>query len=397
MRIMFLAGSYWPSQDGVSQVTQYLAEGLAKKHEVHVIAPRKNHSSEDKHEEVLIERVKTKRSQYLCYIRGEKEKARKSIIAFQPDVLIIVGVQDWAYDWFKGELKHLPGKKMLMTHGASCLRQYSVWNKIKKLRLRKQIIADLIGVNIERYWKNYRKTLPMDVKKFDLVSYLYEGEDLYTHMQQYHLENGMVLENATDDIFFERKAYLIDENKEIVFINVSTYEMRKNQKMILKAYGELNLPNTKLILIGSKENEYYKELLEMKGQIERENNFRGQINIYAGLTRDRVLELYKDADVYISASSWEAMSVSLCEAAAAGLLILSTEVGHISSIPGVCLFRNEEELKCLIEEAYTNSDMRRENGMLANRYAEEHYRIQKKVDLLEESLLKLCQVDGKGI
>lgn len=391
MKIMFLAGSYWPSQDGVSQVTQYLAEGLARRHEVQVIATRKDLCGEEEHEQVKIKRVKAKRSQYLCCILGDKKKARESIVAFQPDVLIIVGIQNWGYDWFKGELDRLPGKKMLMTHGSSCLRQYDVWNKIKKLRLRKQIITDLMEVNFERYWKKYQKTLPVDMKKFDLVSYLYEGEDLYKHMQPYNLGNGMVLENATEDIFFERKAYLIDNNKEIVFINVSNYEMRKNQKMILKVYGKLNLSNTRLILIGSRQNEYYNELLEMKEQIEKDKNFRGQINIYAGLSRDRVLELYKDADVYVSASSWEAMSISLCEAAAGGLLILSTDVGHVSQIPGVRLFHIEEELKCLMSEACENPDMRRECGMRANAYAEDNYRIQKKVDQLEEKLMALCR------
>lgn len=390
MKIMFLAGSYWPSQDGVSQVTQYLAEGLARKHHVFVISTRKNDSSKDKHKRVEIERIEAKRSKYLCYIQGEKKKARDIILRFQPDVLIVVGIQNWGYDWFKRELDKLPGKKMLMTHGASCLREYSVWNKFKKVRLRRQILSDILEVNFERYWKQYQKTLPIDMGKFDLISYLFWKEDLYQYMLQYNLKNDMVLENATEDIFFERKAYLIDESKEIVFINVSNYEIRKNQKLILEAYGEVNLPNTRLILIGSKENEYYNELIEFKKKIENASTFQGKVNIYAGLSRERVLELYKDADIYVCASSWEAMSISLCEAAAGGLLILSTDVGHVSQIPGVQLFKDKAELECLMMTAYNDPDMRRENGILANIYAEENYRIQKKVDLLEDRLLKLC-------
>lgn len=391
MKIMFLTGSYWPAQDGVSQVTQYLAEGLARKHEVRVIATRKNFLREEKINAVEIERIETRRNTYLCYIQGEKKKARQSIMEFQPDILIIVGIQNWGYDWFKGELDRLPGKKMLMTHGASCLGEYRVWECLKQVRFRRQIVADLIKVNYERYWKKYQKTLPRDMARFDLISYLFEGEDLYKHMQRAGLKNGMVLENATEDFFFERKAYLINDSKEIVFINVSTYEERKNQKMILEAFYEANLPGTKLILIGSRENEYYRGLVEKKKNIEKNGDFRGKIEICVGLPREEVLEIYQNADIYVSASSWEAMSISLCEAAAAGLLILSTNVGHVAQIPGVLFFDEKEGLINMMLKAYQEPEVRRTNGMLANAYAEENYRIQKKVDLLESALIELCE------
>lgn len=391
MKIMFLAGSYWPAQDGVSQVTQYLAEGLARKHEVRVIAIRKNYLREEKINAVEIERIEVRRNTYLCYIQGEKKKARQGIIKFQPDILIIVGIQNWGYDWFKGELAQLPGKKMLMTHGASCLGEYRVWEQLKQVRIRRQIVADLIRVNYVRYWKKYQKTLPGDMARFDLISYLFEGEDLYRHMQQAGLKNGMVLENATEDFFFERKAYLINGNKEIVFINVSTYEERKNQKMILEAFYEANLPGTKLILIGSRENEYYHGLVERKRNMEANGDFRGKIEIWVGLPRKEVLEIYQNADIYVSASSWEAMSISICEAAAAGLLILSTDVGHVAQIPGVLFFDSGEELRELMSRACREPDIRRENGMRANEYAEENYRIQKKVDLLERALIELVE------
>ena len=391
MRIMFLASSYWPAQDGVSQVTQYLAEGLAKKHEVFVIATRKNYSEAEEHNGVKIERIHAKRNQYTCRYQGKKRRVRDSILHYQPDVLIIVGIQHWGYDWFKGELAKLPGKKMLMTHGSSCLGEYHVWEQLKQVRFRRQMAADLIKVNYERYWGKYQKTLPGDMARFDLVSYLFQGEELYRYMRQAGLKNGMVLENATEDFFFERKAYLINGSKDIVFINVSTYEERKNQKMILEAFYEANLPGTKLILIGSRENEYYQGLVQKKKSMETNGDFRGKIELWAGLPRKEVLEIYRDADIYVSASSWEAMSISLCEAAAGGLLILSTDVGHVSQIPGVLLFDDKEKLRKLMVKAYQEPDIRRENGMRANAYAEENYRIQKKVDLLESALLELVK------
>ena len=390
MKIMFLASSYWPAQDGVSQVTQYLAEGLAKKHEVFVVATRKDYSEAEERNHVRIMRIYAKRNRIFCQYQGEKKRVRKSILRYQPDVLIIVNIQHWGFDWFKRELDRLPGKKMLMTHGSTILREYDVRKKIREVRLRRQILADLTAVNIERYWKKYKETLPGDIARFDRVSYLFEGEEICRYMQKFGLHNGMILENATEDSFFDRKAYLVDEAKEVVFINVSTYEERKNQKMILRAYCEANLPNSRLVLIGSSKTQYYQELVDMKEEMEK-GGLNGHVDLWAGVTRDKVLEIYKTADIYVSASSWEAMSISICEAAAAGLLILSTNVGHAAQIPGVMLFEGEEELRKLMDKGYHNPEFRREKGLLVNAYAEENYRTQKKVDLLESALLELMR------
>lgn len=391
MKIMFLAPSYWPALDGVSVVTQYLAEGLARKHEVRVLATRGEFAGKDEHGNVAIERIRAVRNIYLCTFQGEKQIARDRIMEYQPDVLIFVGIQSWFYDWFVRELNRLPGKKMLMTHGASCLGEYRVWPKLKKVRPRRQILADLIEVNFERYWKNYQRALPKGMGRFDLVSYLYEGDKLYQWMCEAGLKNSMILENATQEAFFDRKAYLVDETKEITFINVSNYEKLKNQDVIIRVYGELNLQNTRLLLIGSRKNPYYEQLVEMKQKFEQDAAFQGKIDIRVGIRREEVLELYKEADVYVGASSTEVMSISICEAASAGLLILSTDVGHASKVPGVLLFDGVKELKELMLRACQEPELRRQNGRMANAYAEEKYRIQKKVDLLEEKLVGLVE------
>ena len=395
MKILFLTATYWPAQDGVSVVTQYLAEGLAKRHEVHVLATRREYPQKEEHEGVRIQRIQAARSMWNCTFQGEKKQAESYILEYQPDVLIVVGIQTWCYDWFIRNLERLPGKKMLMTHGSSCLGEYDVWSKLKQVRLRRRILADLIDVNFERYWKKYQKALPQGMGKFEVVSYLFAGEDLYEYMKRCGLQNSMILENATQDFFFDRRVFAIDDDKELVFINVSTYEERKNQKMILQAYGETAQPGTRLVLIGSRRSAYYQELLEMKEKIESKDSFAGKIEIHVGIPREKVLEIYQSADVYVSASSWEAMSISLCEAAAGGLLILSTDVGHASQIPGVQLFETKEELKNLMQEACRDSGKRRECGRLSYEYAEENYRIQRKVDLLEGKLLAMCgEVEG---
>lgn len=392
MKIMFLVGSYWPAQDGVSQVTQYLAEGLAKKHEVFVLAQRKpSMEKQEEHIGVKIERIYVERSPHWGCMQGERKSARKRVREYQPDVLIIVGIQNWGYDWFKKDLDSFPGEKVLMTHGCSCLNDYDVRKRIKEIRFRRQILADLLRVYQEWYGARYKKSLPEDMAKFDLITYLFEEEKLHKYMEQFHLGNDMILENATEDFFFDRKAYCVDEAKEIHFINVSNYEKRKNHKMILQAFCEANLPNTRLDLIGFYDNEYVAELRSIRDEFLRKGNVNCDIQIWTGLQRKQVLEIYKDADIYVSASSWEAMSISLCEAAAAGLTILSTDVGHVSQIPGVKLFETKEELVQLMKEVCGYPDIRRESGKLANAYAQEKYRIQSRVDLLENKIVEISK------
>jgi glycosyltransferase involved in cell wall biosynthesis len=396
---MFLSGSYWPAQDGVAHVTEYVAEGLAQKHEVYMLAPYgKSKEKCEKFNGVQIERI-TARRKYSCGVIGDKATVFKRIGEYDPDVLVVIGIQNWGFDWTKGKLDKLPGKKVLMTHGSSCLREYHVRNKVKQIRLRRQILADILCVYMEWYWKRYQKSFPKYMAKYDLVTYLFDKEPLYLYTRKFFCRDvsakvpapkkEIILENATEDIFFERKAYLVDRNKPIVFINVSNYEDRKNQKLILEAFYSADIPESQLVLIGSRPNEYYNEIEILNKQYSANQHRCCKAEILVGIRREEVLARYKEADVYISASRWEAMSISLCEAAAAGLTILTTDVGHASSIPGCRFFSSAQELATLMQEISENPASREESGRKAYEYAEKNYRIQSKVDYLEQELLGL--------
>ena len=389
MKIMFLAGSYWPAQDGVAHVTEYLAEGLTQKHDVFVMAPLRNTYAEaEEYRRVRIERIHAKRV-CSCDVVGDKRKVFKRIKQYGPDVLIVVGIQNWGFDWTKRQLNNLPGKKILMTHGCSCLGEYDIWNEIKKIKFHRQIVADILNVYITGYWKKYKKTFPKYIKKFDLATYLFEKEPLYAYMVEQGATNGKVLENATEDIFFERNAYIIDSKKPICFINVSNYEERKNQKLLLNAFYEADIPESDFVLIGSKKNDYYEELVECNDRLAAQLHKCHKASIYVGISRSKVLNLYKNADVYLSASRWEAMSISICEAAAAGLTIISTPAGHVEDIPGVWLFTGKERLVEIMRKISKYSTIREESGKKAYEYARINYKIQSKINQLEDMISKL--------
>ena len=64
MRVFIAVPSYWPSQDGVANITGYLAEGLARRgHEILVFTSAGNGGLQElpyqeRHEGVLIERMR---------------------------------------------------------------------------------------------------------------------------------------------------------------------------------------------------------------------------------------------------------------------------------------------------------------------------------------------------
>lgn len=388
-KIMILVATYYPLQDGVQAVTQYIAEGLAQKHEVLVVTSMQ--SGLERRSElkgVAIERYRAVRNPYTMQFVGEKEKIRKRIMDYNPDILMAVCVQTWCYDWIKKRLNSFPGKKILYTHGCSCLGEYAPGRLVRRFRLRRQIVADVLGIYIEWYWQRYQKHLFPDMSRFDKIIYLHEKDAFLQLALQKGLKNGYILENAVDKVFFEQKTFMKQNKDEVTFINVSSYNENKNQKMILQAFYEADLPGAALVLIGSQPTSYYQELVELNGKLEKEKKCRGKVEILCGISRQQVIQKYKEADVYVSGSGVEVMSISLCESAAAGMTIMATDAGHATLIPGVIICSGTHEFADAMRYISRNPSERISRGKKGYEYALEHYDIQRKVEQMEKILLE---------
>lgn len=387
-RVMILVATYYPLQDGVQFVTQYIAEGLAPKFEVAVVTSLYN-GLEKRSEKngVSIERYRAVRNPYTMKFVGEKRRILKRIRDYKPDILIAVCVQTWCYDWIKKRLDRLPGKKILYTHGCSCLGVYSPGKLLRKFHFRRQIIADVLEIYIEWYWKQYQKHLFSEMGRFDRIIYLHENDKLLLLARKNGLRNEYILENAVDDVFFEQKTFMRQKKDNVTFINVSSYNENKNQKMILQAFYKADIPGSTLILIGSQPTSYYQELVELNRKLREEGEHCGNIEILCGISRQQVIEKYWEADVYVSGSGVEVMSISLCESAAAGKTILSTDVGHATLIPGVLLYEGEEGCMKAMQNIALQTEERVKRGKKSYEYALQHYKISKKIEEIGELLV----------
>ena len=384
MRILIAVHTYYPDKNGVQAVTQYIAEGLAKTHEVLVVTElEESRTTAEKKNNVKIERIKIHKKGYK--FKGEKKKFFKIIDNYVPDVLISVCTQSWPFDWLWEIIDQLQCKKILYTHGYSGLQKhYPIGYDITHLKLR--------AFRYHLHWMLYYHNAYKYIKKYDLVTYLSPNNNSFWYAQKYGLQNGAILSNAVEDIFFQRSSLdRIEEGKTdniTRYIYVANFDNNKNQKSILRAFLKAALKNAELIFIGSSANEYYTELLqeyEEKGK----RTESGRVLFLTGLQRQETAEQLRLSDVFVCGSRHEQYPLMLCEAAAKGLPIISTNVGHAAEMDGCIVVENMEEMTDKMKFLYERPEERLKRGKLLREYALEHYQIRDKVAWLEKKISEL--------
>lgn len=383
MRIVIAVHTYHPDKNGVQIVTQYIAEGLAENNQVMVITEKKPNTSEKETlNQVQINRIDVKTKGH--HFSGDRRRYYRLLKEWNPDIFVCVCTQTWTFDWIKNVLGKLPGKKVLYTHGYSgLLENYPIISDLLHFKLRAFIY--------HYYWKRYYDKAYEKIVQFDLVTYLSTNNNAYQYAVKHKINNSIIMENAVEDIFYENPVTgRIKENQKdkIWYLYVANYDNNKNHKMVLNAFYNTNIINAGLILAGKGEKEYFNQLEEQCQENEKKFG-KKSVNIMYGQTREETYELYDKADVFVCGSKKEQFPVMLCEAAAKGMAVVSTNVGHASLMPGIFLVETMEDMQKAMEWLYDNPEERRERGRQLRRFAIEHYRRQEKINFFEEELKKL--------
>lgn len=379
MKIIIACHTYYPDKNGVQLVTQYIAEGLAIRNDVLIISEtREGTVQEEKYHNVSIKRINVKLCRHKFW--GEKRKFFNLIQSFKPDVLVCVCTQSWPFDWTKGALKKLHCKTVLYTHGFSAYKKHY------------PLIFDLCNLHLRAfeshlYWKVYYYNAFKYMRKYDLITYLSKANSSYLYAKEHYLSNGMILENAVEDkVFSSSSLKNIDKNKELQYIYIANYDDNKNHKMVLQAFAAAKIPEAKLVLIGGQKNLFYAQLVAMKDEYELEN-----VEIRYGRSRNEIYGYFAQSDVFVCGSKHEEYPIMLCEAAAAGLAIISTDIGHVRYMPGSIVVTDLKEMKEAIKYLNSNKEERFIRGEKLYDYAEKHYRIQDKVKRFEDKLMELTE------
>ncbi|MGN0278015.1 MAG: glycosyltransferase family 4 protein [Lachnospiraceae bacterium] len=397
MRIMIAVATYWPSQDGVANITGYLAEGLAAKgHDLFVLTSERNDSREmlpiqESHNHVNIVRMRVC-TRWPLWIKGldktSSSKAyREHIRKYRPDVLIVVCSQTWTFDWIIPYLQELDCVKVFYSHGYSMWQEkYSYADAYKNGRL--------LGVRIAYKCKKYYDNLYKYIRQFDRTIYISEAGEAAVYAEKHGLTNGRILKNAIDDRFYEDDMIHDYYEKGILrYLFVANYNENKNQEMLIRAFEKADIGKSQLILVGYEENEYYKHLNDIIGELEDKLKLKDkEIVFHTHISREKVIDLYRTSDVFVCSSKTETYSIVAHEAAATGMPIISTDVGIYSKIAGAYIIKDTEQMAHAMEDLYDHEAERRRRGTAVREWIQgEGCRVQDKVEWLEKDLLGILE------
>jgi len=127
--------------------------------------------------------------------------------------------------------------------------------------------------------------------------------------------------NGVDQSRFYRK-----KHDKFTFINVARQDDNKNQQMLIQAFRKFHETHhdARLILVGDGPNHEMLQMMCKELAIQNEVLFTGNIV--------NTEDYYAFSDVYVQTSHREALPMSILEAMAAGLPIVSTDVGGIKDV-----------------------------------------------------------------
>lgn len=378
MKIIFTVYTYYPMKDGVSAVTTYLAEGLAKRgHDVTVVTPSYGNVQEETYHDVNIKRVEIYNVH--TFYRGDKTAYQDMLkkLAGDADALVCVCTQTPTSEFLFPILHELKCKKILYMHGMIDFR----WDK-----------SNFVSAStfVHKVWNNVRYGMGYNLnkkyfKEFDHIVQLYKADYATKYFKEKYGIDCEIIGNAADDVFFENA--VCESGKEKYAICVSNYIERKNQEMLIRAIYQAKSQDLKLILIGSEDTSYLESLEEMNRTLAEKAGIN-KVELLTHVPREKTVDYIRNASLYLFGSKWEAFPISIVEAVASGVPYISTEVGCVASLPGGVIINSEEEMAQWIDRFMTDEKMRKKYSDIGFNYAKDNLTIASKVKKLEELIQK---------
>lgn len=159
------------------------------------------------------------------------------------------------------------------------------------------------------------------VGKTKLVAVSAENEELVKAYYGLDTKKCTYANNGIDLQRFSRK-----EHDGFTLINVARQDDNKNQASLIRCFAKLrdNVPEAKLLLLGDGPNHEALKNLTAELGVEDAVTFTGNV----ANTED----YYAVSDLYVQTSFREAMPLSVLEAMAAGLPVVSTNVGGLADV-----------------------------------------------------------------
>lgn len=259
--------------------------------------------------------------------------------------------------------------------------------------IRKPVFVTAHGMDINNFENNsiFKKLITFSLNNCNKA--IAVSEDLAKKMISLGInqKNITVLRNAVDTNRFKplknkelRKYYKIKDT-EILIIFVGYLDTFKGIFELINAFYEVKNDNIKLMIIGEgpKENELKKKVFQL--DLEKCVIFTGKIS------PTNIHKYYQAADIFVLPSYSEGLPLSILEAMACGLPIVTTNVGGIPEVVKnsengfIVPSKNKQLLAQKLEILAYNSDLRKKFGFKSTEIIIKKFSIEKKV----EELVKL--------
>jgi glycosyltransferase involved in cell wall biosynthesis len=195
----------------------------------------------------------------------------------------------------------------------------------------------------------------------------------------------LYIANGIDSNVFKPPAAAI-ERKHLVIGTVAQLRPEKMMDVLLRVFAQVNGSDVLLHIAGDgPEKESLQQLAGALG-ISSRVRFFGNV--------DRIAEFYCELDIFALTSSTEQMPYSVLEAAAAGLPIVSTDVGDVKEMVSPenrHFVVQQNALASSLTTLLGDADLRNVLGASNREHCRRHYELHRMLHTYEALYLKLCE------
>jgi L-malate glycosyltransferase len=372
MKLLLCCESYWPHRGGVQEVMRQIAERMAASgHDVSVATRVHSDRKTDVHNGVRIHAFDIG-GNLVTGIRGEADRYRKFLVAFDGDAILIKAAQQWSFD--------------------------ALWPMVDQIKARKVFVPCGFSSFYEPSFKEYFQQLPDILRKFDhLIFYAEHYRDI-----DFARANGIrhfsIIPNGASEVEFGRETRQDGRLRkelgipatDLVFLTVGAPISAKGHETVEGAFAQVDTAGrgATLILNGNWPlgrrwtSDRFRAVLQrftslnsmrMGIRLFQEAGFKGVINrlfprapektsvmtitetelvktqaastaqlsasaptqktvLRLDLPREKVVDAFFEADLFVFASKVEYSPLVLFESAAAGTPFLTAPAGNANEI-----------------------------------------------------------------
>ena len=388
MKILFISENYYPMVSGVPVVVRYLAEGLSQKNYQVCVATQRPQgtAANELIDGVEVNRFNISRNRLFRY-SGQIQGYVDYVVNSNADVLILECSECFTTDLILPYLNNVKSKVLFHSHGMSGFNA--------KFFAIKDSLKHTLGTTYN--WFNSKLYFKFTFKKsfefIDAFICLSELDSGIEYVKKY-AKKVCILDNACNNMFFNDSSsnvlykYANLEN-DFYMMSCANYSVVKNQKEMIRQYYQSDSSRKySLVCIGSQDNQYYKECLQLVTKMEKKYGHRDVV-LLLNVERCDIPSILKGASLYLVSSMLEQYSISIIEAMSLGVPFISTNVGNARLLPGGKTINNVNQLHIHIDMLLDNMEEYKEYSKKGKSFAYNNCRVDAVVDRLEDIINNL--------